>query len=184
MDSVEIQTNFLLDTFNIILNKGGFGTWDACQIETHFWPQYMFLKIPSPKPIPIHVIHFEKLNQEFEELKKALSSFTGISVMNEPLPDVDPLAEIIFLQNHPKALPEVIEYYGIQNINALEGKGAGRGSPEFIERFPTFKDYLIDHKNTKKKLIERLTPVWEKNRELIETIYDEDYRILGYTKGS
>jgi hypothetical protein len=183
MDHVDLQTNFLLDTLHIILGKGGFGSWDACQIETHFWPQYLFLKIASPKPIPIHVIHFEKLSQEFEGLKKALSSFTGLSIMDESLPNVDPLAEIIFLQHHPKALPEVMEYYGVKNMGELEGK-PGRGTPEFVERFPTFEDYLIDHKKTKKQFIERLTPFWEENRKLIETVYDEDYKMLGYTKSS
>jgi len=184
----QVIINFLHKTLGRINNKGGFANFNMCDIDLHLWPQYMYLKLNHPKPLPLNILNFENIEYDFEILKGDLSSFTGVDVMNSSLPHADPLPEMVYLGINPSAKQEMKEYLGIIHEQEWEGKETIATNPyhlEIAKKFPTYSSFLEEHKKIKKQFDAFVTPILENDfRELVERMYDEDYRMLGYTKGS
>lgn len=186
-DENKVMLNFLHITLNRIKNKGGFRNYNACDIDLHLWPQYMFFNLPSPQPLPIHLMSFENIETDFEMLKKDLSSFTGLNVNNIPLPQADPIPEMIYLRINPYSKDEIKELLEINYEQ--EWESTQQFIPllpfheEILKNCPTYSSFIVEYKKVKEQLADYLFPILESDfRELIEDIYDEDYRLLGYKK--
>lgn len=184
----ELLLTFLHITLNRIKNKGGFRNFNACDIDIHLWPQYMFFNLPNPKPLPIRIMSFENIEADFEMLKKDLSSFVGTDITSMPLPQADPIPEMIYGWMNPTAKKEMGELLGITHEQEWELlKTNTRLTPfhvEVLQKFPTYSSFIVEYKKIKQQYIDELYPILESDfRELIEEVYDEDYRLLGYEKG-
>lgn len=184
-DNIDIlfkkQAELIFNKLKIIQAKGGFEKNNMCTIPLHFWPQYYFTDLVIPNPINILFLSFENLNNDFSYLKTEISRFSGIDVEKYELPNINPLSTQVFTCLNPSADNTVDPGMPIE---AIEIGYNAKPNNDFIKKYPTYQDFLPDFKKQIKELEDRFLPAIEEHRWLIEQLYAEDYRRLGYVQQS
>jgi len=171
------QAELIFNKLKILHAKGGFEKNNMCAVPLHLWPQYYFTDIVVPNPINILFLSYENLNIDFPHLKTEISRFSGIDVEKYELPNINPLSTQVFTYLNTPASNTISP--GLP-IDAIEVGYSTKPDKEFIEKYPTYQDFLPDFNKQIKELENRFLPVIEKHRWLIEQLYAEDYKRFGY----
>lgn len=178
---LKAQSELIFNKLKIIHAKGGFERNNACHTSLHFWPQYYFTNLVTPKPINILFLNFEDLQNEFTYLKEEMSRFSGVDVTKYELTHVNPLSQQIFSLLNPQAVNTIDSE--VSN-SALELFSKIKPDNKFIDKYPTYQDFLPDFNKQVKELENQFLPAIEEHRWLIEQLYAEDYRRFGYAQQS